>query len=61
MENFSKVIRQLKILFAHHGIPCNNGPQFAFRQFAKFAQSFGFATRPAALDTHKEMMKMNEP
>ena len=51
-ENSSEVIRQLKILFARHGIPCNvvsdNGPQFASRQFAKFAQSFDFCHKTSS-------------
>ena len=63
-ENSSEVIRQLKILFTSHGIPCNvvsdNGPQFASRQFAKLHSHFASATRPAALDTHKEMVKLNK-
>ena len=52
MENSSEVIRQLKILFARHGIPCNvvfvSGPQFASRQFAKFTQSFGFCHKTSS-------------
>ena len=41
-----KVINCLKSLFARHGIPSvirsDNGPQYSSREFAKFAQDFGF-------------------
>lgn len=39
-------IQRLKSIFARHGIPdtlvSDNGPQFVSKQFAKFAQSYGF-------------------
>ena len=51
-ENSSKVTRQLKILFARHGIPCkivsDNGPQFASREFGKFAQLFRFSHKTSS-------------
>ena len=51
-EDSSEVIRQMKVIFARHGIPCkvvsDNGPQFASREFAKFAQTYGFTHRTSS-------------
>ena len=51
-DDSSEVIRQMKIIFARHGIPCkvvlDNGPQFASREFAKFAQMYGFTHRTSS-------------
>lgn len=51
-ESTSEVIRQLKIIFACHKIPCkvvsDNGPQYASREYTKFARSYGFAHRTSS-------------
>ena len=40
------IIAVLKSIFAHHGIPeillSDNGPQYAFKEFSEFAQSYQF-------------------
>ena len=48
----SSVIALLKACFARHGIPevvrSDNGPQFASREFAEFANSYGFEHRTSS-------------
>ena len=45
-ESLTNVIKHLKSIFARHSIPqevvTDNGPQYASREFSKFAENYGF-------------------
>ena len=76
--NSSTLIRKCKQVFADHGIPeeviSDNGPQFASREFTRFAKEYGFRHHTSsphfpqangeaerAVQTVKKMMQQNDP